>query len=718
MGEVTDHRRTLKKALAAGALLGISVFGLIRASSTLISAQGQGAPNTATPQVDWPVYGGAPEDMRYSTLMQINRSNVKKLQMAWSFDTGEAGGLQTSPIIVDGVLYAYSPTQKVIALNAKTGALLWKFDSGIVGRQPDRGLATWTDGQHRRILAGIMNYVYALDAQTGKPIPTFGKDGRIDLRENLGRDPKTVMIALTTPGVIYKDLLIVGGREPEALPCAPGDIRAYEVQTGQMRWSFHTIPHPGEFGYETRPPEAWKYSGAANNWGGMAVDTQRGIVYVPTGSSSSDFYGADRVGDDLFANCLIALDAATGNRIWHFQGVKHDLWDRDFPAPPVLVTVDRDGKPVDAVAETSKQGFVFLFNRATGEPLFPIEYHHYPASNVPGEAAADTQPLPTLPAPFARQLFTEDMVTNRTPEAHQWALEHFPKLRSEGQFVPFSVGKDTVVFPGFDGGAEWGGPAVDPETKILYVNANDVVTYGAVEENTNTDTTGRHVYLNQCALCHHDDLAGSPPDFPSLQGVGTRMSQKEITTLIREGRGRMPAFTNLSDSYMIALVHFLVGIEDKKELVSTGDAPPAKYRFSGYGKFLDPDGYPAVEPPWGTLNAINLDTGEYAWKIPFGEYPALAAQGLKNTGTENYGGPVVTAGGLLFIGATNFDKKFHAYDKATGELLWETTLPFAGNATPATYEIDGRQYVVIAAGGGKDLKSPSGGTYVAFALPE
>jgi quinoprotein glucose dehydrogenase len=310
------------------------------------------------------------------------------------------------------------------------------------------------------------------------------------------------------------------------------------------------------------------------------------------------------------------------------------------------------------------------------------------------------------------------MVTNRTPEEHQSALQRFHKMRSEGQFVPFSVGKDTVVFPGFDGGAEWGGPAVDPETKILYVNSNDVVAYGAVEENTSTDPTGRHVYLNQCALCHHDDLAGAPPDFPSLQGVGTRMSQKEITTIIREGRGRMPAFTNLSDSYTIALVHFLVGIEDKKEMVSTGDAPPAKYRFSGYGKFLDQDGYPAVVPPWGTLNAINLETGEYAWKIPFGEYPALAAQGMKNTGTENYGGPVVTAGGLVFIGATNFDKKFHAYDKATGKLLWETTLPFAGNATPATYEINGRQYVVIAAGGGKDLKSPSGGMYVAFALPD
>jgi quinoprotein glucose dehydrogenase len=691
---------------------------LAHSSSILFSAPGHGAKKAAARQRDWPVYGGSPEDTRYSPLAQINRQNVKKLQIAWSYDTGEAGGLQTSPIIVEGVLYAFTPTQKVIALDAATGKLLWKFDSSIVGRQPDRGLATWTDGKHRRLLAGIMNYVYALDAHTGNPITTFGESGRIDLRENLGRDPQSVVIAMTSPGIVYKDLLIVGAREPEALPCAPGDVRAYDVQTGKMRWSFHTIPHPGEFGYQTWPPEAWKYTGAANNWAGMAMDPQRGIVYVPTGSASSDFYGADRVGDDLFANCLLALAAETGKRIWHFQGVKHDLWDRDFPAPPVLVTVGRKGKQVDAVAETSKQGFVFLFDRTTGEPLFPIEYRPFPPSDVPGEVAASTQPIPLKPAPYARQLFTEDMVTNRTPEVHAWALERFRKLRSEGQFVPFSAGKDTVVFPGYDGGAEWGGPAVDPETRILYVNSNDVVMTGSVEANTGNDPTGQHVYRSQCALCHHDDLAGSPPDFPSLKGIENRMSQKEIAAIIRQGRGRMPAFTSLSENYMTALVHFLTGIEDKQEMKSTGEGPPAQYRFGGYGKFLDPDGYPAVVPPWGTLNAINLDTGEYAWKIPFGEYPELAAQGLKNTGTENYGGPVVTAGGLVFIGATNFDKKFHAYDKATGELLWETTLPFAGNATPATYEIQGRQYVVIAAGGGKDLRSPSGGIYVAFALPE
>lgn len=709
----------LRKNLLAGmATLAAFTLAVAWSGFTLFSATIQTAAKPAADQRDWPVYGGGPQNTHYSSLKQINRENVKRLQQVWSYDTGESGGLETSPIVVDGVLYAYTPTQKVFALDARDGKLLWKFDSGIVGRQPDRGLASWTDGTHRRILAGVMNFVYALDAKTGQPIATFGEGGRIDLRENLGRDPKSVMIALTSPGIVYKDLLIVGGREPESLPCAPGDIRAYDVRTGKLRWTFHTIPHPGEFGYETWPPEAWKYSGAANNWAGMALDPQRGIVYVPTGSASSDFYGADRVGDDLFANSLIALDAETGKRIWHFQAVKHDLWDRDFPAPPALVTVDRNGKPVDAVAQSSKQGYIYLFNRVTGEPLFPITYRPYPPSDVPEEVAAKTQPLPTWPAPFARQLLTEDMLTQRTPEVHQWALERFRTFRSAGQFVPLSVGKDTVVFPGFDGGGEWGGPAVDPETKILYVNSNDVAWTGALTERTGKGSAGRQIYMNQCAICHRDNMAGSPPEFPSLQNIGSRRNQKEIAAIIRQGRGRMPAFTSLSDDQLTALVHFVVGIPDKEEARDGEPGPRAKYRFTGYDKFLDRDGYPAVVPPWGTLNAINLDTGEYVWKIPFGEYPELAAKGMKNTGTQNYGGPVVTAGGLVFIGATNFDKKFRAYDKSTGELLWEATLRFAGNATPATYEIQGRQYVVIGAGGGKDSNSDSGGVYVAFALPQ
>jgi quinoprotein glucose dehydrogenase len=667
---------------------------------------------------DWPAYGGAPENNHYSKLAQINRSNVKRLAVAWSFDTQEEGGLQTSPIIVEGVLYGITPTQKAFALDAATGKLLWKFDSGIRGTQPDRGLDYWANGKDKRILVGAMNFVYALDAATGKPIPAFGNGGRIDLRENLGREPASSQsVDLTSPGIVYKDLIIFGGRNPETLPAPPGDVRAYDVRTGKLRWSFHTIPHPGELGYGTWPKDAWKTSGAANNWAGMALDLRRGIVYVPTGSAAFDFYGADRIGDDLFANCLIALNARTGKRIWHFQGVRHDLWDRDFPSPPALLTVERDGKQIDAVAQTTKQGFVYLFDRAKGKPLFPIESRKYPPSSVPGEVAASEQLLPARPAPFARQLLTEELLTTRTPEAHQWAVEKFKQFRSEGQFIPFSVGKDTVIFPGFDGGAEWGGPAVDAETGVIYINSNEMAWTGALAPNTG-ENSPRAIYMSQCSICHGEMMTGSPPAMPSLIGVGERLTPAQIATAIKNGKGRMPGFPNLTEDQISAVVSFLLSGESK-ELASSAPPPASMtYRFTGYHKFLDPEGFPAVAPPWGTLNAINLNTGEYVWKIPLGEYPELAAKGQKNTGTENYGGPIVTAGGLIFIGATNFDKKFRAFDKSTGELLWEATLPFSGNATPTTYEVNGRQFVVIAAGGGKDSKSPSGGVYVAFALPQ
>jgi len=724
------HMRSIGSVtISAGLVLAITAAAIAGPGAAKDSTAAQAAEELAAGKNkaanksahDWPVYGGTPQNDHFSTLAQINRSNVKQLAVAWTYDTEEPGGLQSTPIVVDGILYGLTPSQKVFALKAATGDLLWKFDSGIKGTQPDRGLAYWSDGKSdRRIVAAVMNFVYVLDAATGRPIASFGKDGRIDLREDLGRDPAAQSIYLTSPAVMYKGLMIVGGREAETLPASPGDVRAYDVRSGKLRWSFHTIPHPGEFGYDTWPKDAWKTSGAANNWAGMTVDAARGIVYVPTGSAAFDFYGADRIGDDLFANCLIALNADTGERIWHFQAVKHDLWDRDFPAPPLLITVDRDGKKVDAVAQTSKQGFVFLFDRTTGKPLFPIECRNYPTSDVAGEVAASQQCLPAKPAPFARQWLTENLLTERTPEAHQWALETFRTFRSEGQFVPFGVGKDTVVFPGFDGGAEWGGAAADPDTGILYVNANDVAWTGALAENA-AENSAKALYLSQCAVCHGEKMAGSPPAIPSLVGVGDRLSPADIAKTIKSGKGRMPGFPQFSDDQMSALLSYVMGRGTKetegKELTSPEPAPSAmKYHFTGYRKFLDPEGYPAVAAPWGTLNAINLNTGEYVWRIPLGEYPELAANGLTNTGTENYGGPMITAGGLVFIGATNFDRKFRAFDKLTGSLLWETTLPYSANTTPATYDVNGRQFVVIAAGGGKDPKSKSGGVYVAFTL--
>jgi len=763
---------------------------------------------------DWPAYNGGLDGDHYSRLKQINRANVMRLQVAWSFDTGEKGGIQTNPLIVGRTLYAYTPTQKIVALDAATGQLKWKFDSGIAGTQPARGMAWWTDGKESRLFAGVMNFLYCLDPETGNPIASFGEDGRVDLRKELRGDYEKQSIALTTPGVVYKGLIIVGGRNPETHPAPPGEIRAFDVRTGKLRWSFHTIPHPGEPGYETWPAEAWKTAGAANNWAGMSLDAKHGIVYVPTGSAVMDFYGGDRVGDDLYANTLLALDANTGKRLWHFQAVHHDIWDRDFPSPPALFTTKRNGKTVEALAQTTKQGYLYLFDRLTGAPLIPIHEHAYPASTVPGEVTSPTQPLPDGPEPFARQRLSEDMMTTRTPAAHEWAVKQFKELRSDGQFFPFVVDKQTVVFPGFDGGAEWGGPAIDPVAGVLYVNANEMAWLGGLTPVQHGGSPGERDYRNQCAVCHGQDRSGSPPSFPSLVDINKRLPEPKIVDAVRQGIGRMPSFPNIDDARLKEMLDFLktgatppaqgagkelasipaqtgpettsdpaglavyqarcaichgdhregiqpsfpmlVGVGSRlsvaqiTELIHKGkgrmppladvqgerleallrylgmgteaqnlpeEKGPPEFNFTGYRKFLDPDGYPAFVPPWGTLNAIDLKTGKYLWKVPLGEYPELVQLGMKDTGSENYGGPVVTAGGVLFIGATVHDRLFRAFDTATGKLLWKAELPFAGLATPATYMVDGRQYVVIAASGGRDPKSPVGGAYVAFALP-
>ncbi len=672
----------------------------------------------------WEIYGGGADNIRYSALDQINRENISALQVAWSYDTGDVfpgSEMQCNPIVVNGVLYGTTPKLRVFAVDAATGEELWKFDphggEDVTGKMRNRGLTWWSGDDGGRIFVAVRNWLYSLDAATGKPVQEFGSAGRIDLREHLGRAPETLNVGATTPGVIYKDSIILGSIVSEGLPSAPGDIRAFDARTGELRWSFHTIPHPGEFGHETWPPDAWKHLGGANSWAGLTVDAQRGIVFAPTGSAAFDFYGANRIGDNLFANSLLALDAETGERLWHFQLVKHDVWDRDFPAPPSLVTLNRGGRKVDAVAQATKSGWLLLFDRENGEPLYPIEEREVSASSVDGEVLAKTQPFVTKPAPFARQEFTGEMVTKRTPAAHRIVLERWRQVRSGPQFTPPGL-EGTIIFPGFDGGAEWGGQAFDPETGYYYVNSNEMPWILRLVERGAGGRTGRRQYNRDCAMCHKADLTGSPPEFPSLVNISKYRTEKEIREVIQKGRGRMPAYAHLNESTLDAIVSYLMTGADVAVKVNKGSSPiDLKYTHDGYNKFLDPDGYPAVEPPWGTLNAIDLNTGEYVWKIPFGEIPGVNYPGVETTGSENYGGPVVTAGGLLFIGATNHDRKFRAFDKLTGELLWETTLPASGNATPAVYEVNGRQFVVIAAGGGKS-GSPPGGTYVAFALPK
>ncbi|ADV84989.1 Quinoprotein glucose dehydrogenase [Terriglobus saanensis SP1PR4] len=707
-----SHPHIAKSAIygAPGVLALLTLF-----TTTLFAQQNQ----------DWPIYNGRTTGDHYSPLTQINRTNVKTLKQAWTFDTGDQGIWESSPLIVGRTLFIATPTGSIVALDGATGKQQWRFDPETKSRQPIRGLAYLPEG---KILAGIMSYLYELDAKTGKPVETFGKQGRIDLREDLDTDPAKATVALTSPGVVYKDLIILGFRAPETHPAPRGDIRAYDVHTGKLRWTFHTIPHPGEFGYDTWAAGAWEHAGAANAWAGMVVDQPRGIVYIPTGSAVDDFYGGDRIGNNLFANTLLALDAATGKRLWHFQGIHHDIWDRDFPAPPVLLTVQHNGKPVDAVAQTTKQGYVYLFDRVTGTPLFPIEEMKVLPSTVPGEKSSPTQPHSLLPEPLARQTLTADTLTTRSPEAHANALEQFKAMRSEGQFVPLSVDRITAVTPGMDGGAEWGGAAVDPRSGILYVNANDIPYITGLTANKPQSSAGAAIYNSQCAMCHAADRKGSPPAFPSLVGITDRLTPAQITDTVQNGKGRMPGFPNVQGEALQSLTDFLrAGKEDivsgaaaekttERELASTGNVP-TPFRFLGYKRFVDQDGYPASAPPWGTLNAIDMNTGKYLWRIPFGAYPELSAKGIPTTGTENYGGPVLTASGLLFIASTIFDRQMHAYDTRTGELLWHTELPFGGLATPATYAINGKQYVVIATGGGKDPTHPLGGTLVTFALP-
>ena len=680
---------------------------------------------------DWPVYFGDNSGSQYSMLTEINKENIAQLQVAWEYHTGDdvsenRSQIQCNPIIIGGILYATSPKLKVFALNAATGQRIWEFDpapESNYAKNVNRGVSFWQDGDDKRILFTSGPDLFALDAETGKPVETFGDSGKVSLKEGLGEKSKNLYVVATSPGVVYRDLLIIGTRVSENAGAAPGFIRAFNIRTGKLEWVFHTIPQPGEYGYDTWPEEAYLTTGGVNSWAGMSLDEKRGVVYVPTGSAAFDFWGGNRKGENLFANCILALDAQTGNRIWHFQTVHHDLWDRDLPAPPNLLTVTHDGKNIDAVAQITKSGFVFLLNRETGDPLFPVEERPVPASDLKGEEAWPTQPFPLAPPPFVPQVFTENEITNISPESHAFVSDILSKVRTGKSFIPPST-KGTVIFPGFDGGAEWGGAAVDPTTSVLYVNSNIMPWILSMVEINQDKTTrtdkGEQTYKVSCAVCHGTELQGDPTGtYPALKSVSGKYSKEEILKLINTGKGFMPSFKHLPAQEKEALIAFLTGQKSKQDAHSEGienNQTSVPYTHTGYNRFLDQNGYPAVKPPWGTLSAIDLNKGIILWQVPLGEIEELIQRGIPPTGTENYGGPVVTAGGILFIGASK-DGYFRAFDKNTGEELWKYKLPAGGYATPSVYQADGKQYVVIACGGGK-MSTSSGDSYMAFVLGE
>ena len=667
---------------------------------------------------DWPVYlGGKGRDL-YSSLEQINRENVSQLEVAWTYETGDAAEYQANNLIVDGVLYTPTQTRKVIALDAATGKELWKWDPANehtgAGRARQRGLVYWANetGGEQRLFTGVKGFLFAINPKTGKTIRSFGEQGSI----NLGS-------GLNTPGVTYKDVVIVGGLGGK------GAVRAYDVRTGEQRWIFHLIPRPGEVGYDTWPKDAWKTATGLMPWCGQSLDEKRGIVYVATKTAEPDFYGGQRHGKNLFANSLLALNAATGERIWHFQIVHHDLLDKDLPCAPVLLTVNHRGKQIDAVAQGTKHGLLFVFDRVTGKPLWPVEERPVPQSDLVGEQAWPTQPFPTKPPPLMRQRYTPEDASDISPETHQLTLD---RIRAAPNFGPFPAPSlnETVMFPGFDGGMEWGGGAADPDG-IYYVNLNEMPWLLQMIETRHADGSklipGEREYMVYCGVCHGLDRKGNAQlKFPPLVDIKKRKTRAEIEKITRQGAGRMPSYATMPEARRNLILEYV--LSEGKPLTATreesgtptratagaDDQGPA-YAFGGFRRWLDNEGYPAIKPPWGTLNAVDLNTGEIKWKVVLGEYPELTARGIPPTGTENYGGPLVTAGGIIFIGATA-DETFRAFDKETGEIIWTAKLPFGGNASPSTYMVNGQQFVVISAGGGKSGR-PRGGALVAFALP-
>ncbi|MEO6290561.1 MAG: pyrroloquinoline quinone-dependent dehydrogenase [Ginsengibacter sp.] len=699
----------------------------------------------------WTAYKADAASSSYSPLTQVDTNNVRHLQLAWTFDPDDAAeGLrflssQSNPIIIDGVMYTASARHRIYAIDAATGEKIWSFDpfDGGPGGGSFRGVTWWQDGDDKRILFTGGDNLFALNAETGKLITSFGKNGKVSMNVGIRDDPNVISVKPTSPGIVYKDLLIIGNEVSELYGAQPGYIRAYNIRTGDLTWTFHTVPKPGEPGYETWPKNAWKYAGGANDWGGMSLDEKREMVFLATGSPSYDFYGADRFGKNLFGNCVVALDANTGKLKWYFQTIHHDLWDYDLPAPPNLVTVSRGGKKIDAVAQVSKIGFLYVLDRLTGEPLFPVEERPVPASDVPGEQAWPTQPFPLKPKPYARQLLTAADLADFSPSSHDSLLRMFNGLRYEGLFTPPSI-KGSLNYPGTIGGSEWGGAAFDLATGVIYINSSEspeIARLVKIEpENTAAIVPGyadgKALYQNYCLSCHKEDRNGEVPFYPSLIDLKKRMTEAAVLSKIKEGGGKMPPFAGILKGHEKSIIDYLFENSDKPfdekenalmEIRRNGLAnievknknnsmdSAAKYlNITAYAQLRGPDGHPVIKPPWGTLNAINLNTGEYEWTIPVGNYPELQKKGEPITGATSSPGPIVTAGGLVFIGGTR-DRKFQAFDKATGELLWETVLPGFVSGTPCTYMINGKQFIAFSVSGHKERPA---GCVMAFTLQE
>ncbi len=699
----------------------------------------------------WTSYKADATSSSYSPLKQINKENVHQLRLAWTFEPNDAmegsrfGASQSNPIIVDGVMYTSSARHRIYAIDAATGKQIWSFDpfNGGPGGGSFRGVTWWEEGNDKRILFTGGDNLFALNAETGQPITSFGTNGKVSMNVGIRDDSSVISVKPTSPGIIYKDLLIIGNEVSELYGAQPGYVRAYNVKTGRLTWTFHTIPKPGETGYETWPKDAWKYAGGANDWGGMSLDEKRGMVFLATGSPAYDFYGADRIGKNLFGNCVVALDASTGKLKWYYQTIHHDLWDYDLPAPPNLVTIHRDGKTIDAVAQTSKIGFLYVLDRLTGEPLFPVEERPVPASDVPGEQAWPTQPFPIKPRPYAPQYITAADLADFSPASHDSLLRMFKGLRYDGLFTPPST-RGTLNYPGTIGGSEWGGAAYDPVTSVIYLKSNHSPEISKLikleTENTTSITPGygdgKILYQNYCLGCHKEDKNGEPPYYPSLIDLRKRMTEIQVLNKIREGGGKMPPFAQILKGHEKSIIDYLFENKDKplnqqedalmeirrneRSNVEVKNEKPnmdttGKYlNITAYSQLRGPDGNPAIRPPWGTLNAINLNTGEYEWTIPIGNHPGLQKKGEPITGATSSPGPIVTAGGLIFIGGTR-DQKFQAFDKATGKLLWETTLNGFVSGSPSAYIVNGKQFIAVPVSGYKEKPA---GCVMAFALAE